>query len=115
MSATPVSVLQRAKELVAVGWVGRQPKILNLNNEVCVQTALNQALAPPANNTLAAAKARRTTFLTCQAALLATMGHDHQNQTLGAIPLHNDTCLTSAGDALDWLDRAITHVKEVDA
>jgi hypothetical protein len=99
--------LQEAKEHLAQGWCRR---VLNRptpsGQEVCALGALVAAAGSRRELMDAVTPAKR--------ALLASMAcsSSRHPDKQALISGHNDLCLKTQADALDWFDRAIRHAKD---
>jgi hypothetical protein len=99
-----VTLLQAAKEKIAEGWCrGTLSRVVAGHRERCASGALMSA------------RTRHTSYVVwhvAQQALLATVTCQAwalHNRT--SIAGHNDQCVQTQVEALDWFDRAIAHVK----
>jgi len=98
MSDDVVSLLQRAKETIAAGW--GQGDYEPEPGLVCASKAIQVGAAYPIQDQY-----------DMGVALAKTMNCDSPGRRHN-IPHHNDYCLRTQADALDWFDRAIAYAKE---
>ena len=107
-----VDVLAHARlHLVERGWT-RDPLNREDSTKICVQLALGNGRGDFAKTV--DFEGYYTACEAIEAALLATRAPDCRctRKGMGRVAWHNDHCLRDEADALDWMARALRHLKE---